>query len=71
MNKSEKLIFGSKTMNPWVISSIRIDDSKLAPEIGPSTKNFAPSKNTRIFVSTSSIQLANKILKGPNRLNDF
>ncbi|KAI9487425.1 MAG: hypothetical protein EXX96DRAFT_628246, partial [Benjaminiella poitrasii] len=44
MDKSEKLILGSKTMNIWAISSIRIDDSKLAPEVGPSTNNFTPSK---------------------------
>ncbi|KAI7902355.1 uncharacterized protein BX663DRAFT_486674 [Cokeromyces recurvatus] len=68
MDKLEKLTLGSKTMNLLVISSIRIDDSKLAPEIGPSTKNITPSKDTRIFVSTSSIYLANKILKDPNSL---
>lgn len=68
MDKSEKLTLGSKTMNLLVISSIRIDDSKLAPEVGPSTKNFTPSKDTRIFVSTSSIYLANKILKDPDSL---
>lgn len=68
MDKSEKLIIGSRMMNILVISSIRIDNSKLAPEVGPSTTNFTPSKNTRIFVSMSSIQQANKILKDPNSL---
>ncbi|KAI8988045.1 hypothetical protein BDF20DRAFT_804306, partial [Mycotypha africana] len=43
MDNSEKLILGSKTMNILVISSIRIDDSKIAPEVGPSTFNFTPS----------------------------
>ncbi|KAG2208078.1 hypothetical protein INT47_010440 [Mucor saturninus] len=68
INNSDKLIIGSKTMNILVISGIRIDNSKLAPEVGPSTHNFTPSKNTRIFVSMSSIQLANKTLKDPNSL---
>lgn len=68
MDKSEKLTIGSITMNILVISSIRIDDSKLAPEVGPSTKNFTPSKSTRLFLSTTSIKLTNKILKNPDSL---
>lgn len=68
VDKSEKLVIGSKSMNVLVVSSIRIDDSKLAPEVGPSTKNFTPSKNTQIFLATSSIKLANKILDDPSSL---
>lgn len=58
VDKLEKLALGPKTMNLLVMSSIRIDDSRLASEVGPSTKIFTPSKNTRVFLSTSSIQLA-------------
>ncbi|CAO3613976.1 unnamed protein product [Mucor hiemalis] len=36
-------------MNVLVISSLRIDDSKLAPEVGLSTNNCTPPKNTRVF----------------------
>lgn len=68
VDKSEKLILGSRTMNVLVVSSIRIDDAKLAPEVGPSTSNFSPSKNTQIFLASSSIKLANKILDDPSSL---
>lgn len=62
VDNSEKLVIGTKTLNILAISSIRIDDSKIAPEVGPSTKQFTPSIRTRIFLSISSIQLANDTL---------
>jgi hypothetical protein len=56
MRKSEK--------NPvLVVSSIRIDTDQMTPELGPYTKNFVPSKNTPIFLSNSSIEKSNKVLR--------
>jgi hypothetical protein len=49
VNNSENLVIGTKTFNVLVISSIRIDNSKIAPEVGPSTKQFMLSKDTHIF----------------------
>ncbi|KAI8982056.1 hypothetical protein BDF20DRAFT_834710 [Mycotypha africana] len=57
-DNSEKLVIGSNTCNILAISSIRIDDAKIAPEVGASTKKFSPSTNTRIFLSTTSIKKA-------------
>lgn len=47
MDRSEKIKIGSKTMNILAVSSIRIDDSKLAPEVGPPTMDFIPSQSTQ------------------------
>ncbi|KAI9469856.1 MAG: hypothetical protein EXX96DRAFT_492132, partial [Benjaminiella poitrasii] len=57
-DNSEKLIISSNTCNILAISSIRVDDVKIAPEVGASTKNFNPSTNARIFLSTTSIKNA-------------
>ncbi|KAI7893286.1 uncharacterized protein EV154DRAFT_537139 [Mucor mucedo] len=43
-NHGSKLIFGTKTFNSLVTSSIRID-SPYAPEVGPSTHHFTISSN--------------------------
>ncbi|KAL0082323.1 hypothetical protein F4703DRAFT_1864681 [Phycomyces blakesleeanus] len=52
-DNSGKLVLGTKAFNILVISSIRIDDSKIRPEVGPSTKQFTPSKQTQLFLSLS------------------
>jgi hypothetical protein len=47
-DNSEKLIIiGSNTCNILAISSIRVDDIKIAPEVGASTKNFNPSRDAQ------------------------
>ncbi|KAI7899310.1 uncharacterized protein BX663DRAFT_489416 [Cokeromyces recurvatus] len=61
-DNSEKLIIGSNTCNILAISSIRVDNVKLAPEGGASTKNFNPSTDARIFLSATSIKKSIKIL---------
>jgi hypothetical protein len=66
VDNSEKLVIGTKTFNILTISSIRIDDSKIVPEIGSLTKQFTLSKGTRIFLSISLIQLFTNNLKSSN-----
>lgn len=57
-DNSEKLVIRSNTCNIFAISSIRIDDNKIVPEVGASTKNFTPSKNMQVFLSATSIKNA-------------
>lgn len=60
----EKLIIGSNTCNFLAISSIRVDEIKISPEVDASTKNFNPSTHARIFLSTTSIEDARKVING-------
>lgn len=66
-DNSRKLTIGTNAFNALVISSIRLDDSKTPSEVGASTKHFTPSSNSRIFLSTSSIEKANQLANDNNR----
>jgi hypothetical protein len=59
----DKLIIGTNNMNVLVVSSIRIDTDQIAPEVGPFTRNFIPSKNTTICLSNHSITKSNEVLR--------
>ncbi|KAL4206352.1 hypothetical protein AB4K20DRAFT_1871241 [Rhizopus microsporus] len=47
---------------------IRIDDETISPKVGPYTKNFNVSKNTKIFLCIGSIEHMNKILNAPDHM---
>lgn len=57
-----KLIIGTSSITILATSSLRIDDFRHEPEIGPYTTNFHPSKYTSIFISKLSMEKANKII---------
>lgn len=61
-DNSKKLIIGTFSFNALITSSLRLDINCL-PQVGPSTHNFSPSKNTRIYIAHSSIELANSIIE--------
>lgn len=63
-DNSEKLSIGTKTANVLAISSIRIDDFKMSPEVvSVHQKKISYKKYKAFFLSNSSIQLVNNTLK--------
>ncbi|KAL9550705.1 hypothetical protein MBANPS3_004597 [Mucor bainieri] len=50
-DNSEKLLLGTQTCNFLVVSSIRVDSSIFGAEVGPSTKNFTPTRACRLYLS--------------------
>ncbi|KAL9550810.1 hypothetical protein MBANPS3_004554 [Mucor bainieri] len=60
-DKSKKLIIGTLVFNVLITSSIRLD-TKFPAEVGASTFNFAPSKRTQLFLSSRSIEAANRAI---------
>lgn len=64
-DNSNKLKLGSQTMNALVVSSVRID-KEMMPEVGPSTHQFHVSRNSKLYLSQSSIALAKKVLEFKN-----
>jgi hypothetical protein len=68
-NHGSKLILSTKTFNPLVASSIRID-SFYEPEVGPSTQHFTissneQSKNIKIYIHKESWNKAKKLMMEP------
>ncbi|KAG0928978.1 hypothetical protein G6F32_012418 [Rhizopus arrhizus] len=69
-NHGSKLIFGTKTFNSLVTSSIRID-SPYEPEVGPSTHHFTissneQSRNIKIYIHKESWNKAKKLMMEPH-----
>lgn len=60
---SHKLVLGSHVISALVASSLRLDLEQQKPELGPSTHSFHPSFNTEIFLSSSSVQKSDNLLK--------
>ncbi|CAO3601382.1 unnamed protein product [Absidia cylindrospora] len=63
-----KLVVGTRTCNFLVTSSLRLDANSV--NMGPSTTHFAPSSaiTSRLFLDTSSIQLATALLNDTNTM---
>lgn len=53
---SQKLLVGTKACNFLIISSIMIDSSLFRAELGASTKNFIPNRNTKLYISDHARQ---------------
>lgn len=67
-DKSNKLLIGSQTCNLLVVSSIRIDNDSFLPSVGPTTKHFKPTTNTKLYISRkSNDQCMSTITKAENR----
>ncbi|KAI9026401.1 hypothetical protein CLU79DRAFT_741614 [Phycomyces nitens] len=70
-DNSEKLVISTQTAIFLVVSSMRLDRN-CGPELGPTTTNFNPSSQTRIFCSENAIDAASKIIERKQmRIFDF
>lgn len=71
VDRSQKLMLGTKTMNVLITPSIRIDcNEKLI--IGPSSSNgFLPSRETRIFIEKTKIEEVQRIIEKKATFNEI
>lgn len=67
-DKSQKLLISSLVFNALIMSSIPID-IKLPSEVGASTFNFKPSKETRLYLSSRSIKYSNATITEKRQLH--
>ncbi|KAG1442115.1 hypothetical protein G6F56_011200 [Rhizopus delemar] len=71
VDRSQKLVLGTKTMNVLITSSIRIDCNE-NPVIGPSSSNeFLPSRETRIFIEKAKIEEVQRMIKKKATFNEI
>jgi hypothetical protein len=57
-DRSRKLIIGTMVFNALVTSSLRLDKDNAVPEVGASTYEFTPSKETSLYISLRSMKAA-------------
>ncbi|KAI9263008.1 hypothetical protein EDC94DRAFT_608046 [Helicostylum pulchrum] len=60
-DRSKKLLISTLVFNALVTSSLRLDHNYL-PEVGASTFLFSPTKDTKLYLSSRSIEQANKTI---------
>jgi hypothetical protein len=71
VDRSQKLVLGTKTMNVLITSSIRIDCNE-KPTIGPSSSNgFLPSRETRIFIEKTKIEEVQRMIEKKATFNEI
>lgn len=71
VDRSQKLVLGTKTMNILITSSIRIDCNE-KPVIGPSSSNgFLPSRQTRIFIEKTKIEEVQRMIEKKDTFNEI